>query len=156
MVEVFDACLAEGATRRPASELALLAREARDLPGNLLSAHLVSSREDVVTPKRLRRLALVLLVLLAVDWALGVLIVHDRLPLWTFAVANFPFGLLHVGLESTWTGTHYVVAGHTVGEIASLNVFLFVVIAQGLLYFALLEHRAPTGAPAVPDAGSPG
>ena len=112
------------------------------VPANLLQARSSEGWEKVVTPKRLRNLGLVLLGLLAIDWTLGVLIARGQLPLWTFAVANFPFGLLHVGLESTWTGMRYNVAGHTVGDGASLAVFLFVVLAQGLCYFVLLERRA--------------
>jgi hypothetical protein len=102
----------------------------------------ITTPETVMTPKRLRNLTIVLLALLAIDWTLGVLITRGQLPLWTFAVANFPFGLLHVGLESTWTGTSYVVAGRTVGDVTSLTVMLFVVLAQGLLYFAVLERLA--------------
>ena len=89
-----------------------------------------------------RNLMLIVATLLAVDWTLGVLITRQALPLWTFLIPNLPFGLLYTAVESTWNGTRYDLWGHTLSDATSLALFLFVVVAQGLLYFALLEWRS--------------
>lgn len=87
---------------------------------------------DAVT---LRRLGAVFGIVLLVDWALGVLCASGHLPHWVFLLLNLPFGALYVLMESSWVGTHYELWGWRFGDLGSLVVFLFVVIAQSLLYF---------------------
>ncbi len=59
----------------------------------------------------IKRYALIVLAMLAIDWTLGALRVSGVLPSWSFLVLNFPFGLPFVWLEAHWAGTHYSVAG---------------------------------------------
>ena len=61
------------------------------------------------------------------------------LPDWTFLLLNVPFGAIYVWMESSWVGTHYEMLGRTVGDVGSGVLFLFVVMAQSLCYFALYE-----------------
>jgi hypothetical protein len=96
--------------------------------------------EDIVSWHGARNLMLIVAALLAVDWTLGVLVTRQALPLWTFLIPNLPFGLLYVAVESTWNGTRYDLWGHTMSDVTSLALFLFVVLAQAVLYFVLLER----------------
>jgi hypothetical protein len=72
-----------------------------------------------------------------IDWILGVLCASGIIPLWTFLVANFPFGGLYVWMESSWVGTHYVMLGRNVGDFGSLFIFGFAVLGQAGLYCIL-------------------
>lgn len=83
----------------------------------------------------LRRLGTFFGIVLVMDWALGVLCASGHLPHWVFLLLNLPFGGLYVLMESSWVGTHYELLGWRFGDLGSLAVFLFVVIAQSLLYF---------------------
>ena len=85
-----------------------------------------------------KRFALIALALLVIDWALGVLHVWRVLPLWSFLVMNFQFGLPFVWIESHWAGTHYSVAGQNVNETWSFVAFFFSVFAQAWLYSWLI------------------
>jgi len=83
----------------------------------------------------LREFGVVLGTVLLMDWALGVLCASGHLPHWVFLLFNLPFGGLYVLMESSWVGTHYELWGWRFGDLGSLAVFLFVVVAQSLLYF---------------------
>lgn len=72
-----------------------------------------------------------------IDWILGALCASGIAPLWTFLIANFPFGGLYVWMESSWVGTHYIMLGHNVGDIGSLFIWGVAVLAQACLYCAL-------------------
>jgi hypothetical protein len=89
---------------------------------------------------RIRTYVVAVLVMCVVDWTLGVLQAHNFIPTWTFAVANFPFGLPFVWLEYHWAGTHYEVNGQVVGEVTSMMLFFFAVLGQAWLY-ALLGNK---------------
>jgi hypothetical protein len=89
--------------------------------------------------KRFLDLVLIVVALLALDWLIGFLITSDLLPLWVFLLPNLPFGAFYVWMESSWVGTRYEILGHRIGDTTALLVFSFTVIAQSLLYFALLE-----------------
>ncbi len=141
MEMVFADLLTEAAQAGIGSVIALFLRELRDLPINLIREHWFSNqKEDQMQVRRLRNLALIAGTLLALDWLIGVLCASGILPPWVFFLPNIPFGALYVWLESSWVGTHYEILGHIVGDIESLAVFLFIVVAQSLLYFALLEQ----------------
>jgi len=86
-----------------------------------------------------RRWVAVALVVLIVDWIVGAMCASGTLPHWVFLLFNIPFGALYVWMESSWVGTHYEWLGQTVSDAGSLAVFLFVVVAQSLLCFALYE-----------------
>ncbi len=73
------------------------------------------------------------------DWVLGGLCASGALPAWAFLPLNIPFGALYVWMESSWVGTRYEMLGRTVGDAGSLILFLFVVLAQSLCYFAFFE-----------------
>jgi len=79
--------------------------------------------------------------LLLSDWVLGAGQANGAIPIWTFAVANFPLGLLFVWFEAQWTGSYYLVFGHRVGDLESLVVFFAVVLAQAVFYWWLWEKR---------------
>jgi hypothetical protein len=74
---------------------------------------------------------------LVVDWGLGMLCASGVAPLWTFLVANSPFGAVYVWMESSWSGTHYVMLGQRAGDIGSLIIWAAVALAQGSLYCVL-------------------
>jgi hypothetical protein len=86
----------------------------------------------------IKRFALIALAMLGIDWALGVLHVWRVLPLWSFLVLNFPFGLPFVWFESHWAGTHYSVAGRNVSELWSFAAFFLSAFAQASLYSWLI------------------
>lgn len=71
-----------------------------------------------------------------IDWILGVLCASGIAPLWTFLVANFPFGGLYVWMESSWVGTHYEMHGRilNITDEASLAIFGISVLGQACLY----------------------
>jgi hypothetical protein len=77
--------------------------------------------------------------LLVLDWGWGIAQVRGLVPLWSFAVLNFPFGLPYVWIESHWVGTHYEVSGRTVDELWSMGMFVFMVVAQSILYRGLWD-----------------
>lgn len=102
----------------------------------------------------LREFGVVLGTVLLMDWALGVLCASGHLPHWVFLLLNLPFGALYVLMESSWVGTHYELWGWRFGDLGSLAVFLFVVIAQSLLNFLAWRmvrgrRRTSTTAPAI-------
>jgi len=82
----------------------------------------------------------IFLVLLMTDWILGIAITAGHLPLWTFIIPNFPFGIAHVWLESHWTGTNYIVAGRVIDELVSMIIFPSVIVLQSGLYFSLVNR----------------
>jgi hypothetical protein len=88
-----------------------------------------------------KRYTIIALAMLIIDLALGALHVAGVLPLWSFVVLNFPFGLPFVWLESHWAGTHYSVAGQNVSEMWSFAALLFSVIAQAWVFSCLLGYR---------------
>ncbi|HSU57332.1 MAG TPA: hypothetical protein VLT36_25040 [Candidatus Dormibacteraeota bacterium] len=90
---------------------------------------------------KMKRYALIALAMLIVDWALGALHVAGVLPLWSFLVLNFPFGLPSVWFEAHWAGTHYSVASQNVDEMWSFAAFFLSVFAQAGLYSWLLGLR---------------
>ena len=98
----------------------------------------VKSQEQRKELMNVKRYALIALALLVVDWGLGMLHVSRALPLWSFLLVNFPFGLPFVWLESHWAGTHYSVAGQNVNEAWSFVAFFFSVFAQAWLYSWLI------------------
>ena len=67
-------------------------------------------------------------------WILGVLCASGIIPLWTFLVANFPFGGLYVWMESSWVGTHYVMLGRTFDDLGSLAIFGVAALGQACVY----------------------
>jgi len=87
---------------------------------------------------KVKRYALVVLAMLVVDWTLGALHVAGVLPLWSFLLLNFPFGLPSVWLEAHWVGTHYSIGNQNVNELWSFAAFFFAVVAQAGLYSWLL------------------
>ena len=89
--------------------------------------------------KLLRNLVVIGVAVLILDWILGAMCASGALPHWVFLLFNIPFGVLYVWMESSWVGTHYEMLGYTFGDVGSLIVFLFVVAAQSLCYFALHE-----------------
>ena len=91
--------------------------------------------------KTLRPLAVIGMTVLVLDWIMGVMCASDLLPHWVFLLFNLPFGALYVWMESSWVGTHYEMLGYTFGDIGSGVVFLFTVMAQSLVYFALDQWR---------------
>jgi hypothetical protein len=74
---------------------------------------------------------------LIIDWGLGMLCASGVAPLWTFLVANFPFGGVYVWMESSWAGTHYVMLGQRVGDVGALIIWAVVALAQAGLYCVL-------------------
>lgn len=106
----------------------------------------------------MKRYLAVALVLLAVDWTLGALQAANVIPLGSFLVLNFPFGLPFVWLESHWEGTRYVLGeGQNISELWSFAAFFFSVFAQAGLYSFLLDRwqrNRPASSAAYPaDAG---
>ena len=87
--------------------------------------------------KDLMPYAVIVVATLVVDWSLGMLCASGVAPLWTFLVANFPFGGVYVWMESSWSGTHYVMLGETVGDVGSLIIWAAVAFAQAGLYCVL-------------------
>jgi hypothetical protein len=87
----------------------------------------------------LRHLVIIVASVFFLDWILGALCASGMWPVWTFLSLNLPFGAFYVWMESSWMGTHYEMLGHNVGDVGSLVIFLFVVLAQSLFYFALFE-----------------
>jgi hypothetical protein len=87
---------------------------------------------------KLKKFILMVVVLLILDWVLGMARVHGLAPLWAFAILNFPFGLPYIWMETHWAGTYYLVGGHIVSELWSLGLFFFMVVAQSWLYCRLL------------------
>jgi hypothetical protein len=86
----------------------------------------------------MKRYFVFLMAMLAIDWVLGALQTAHILPLWTFLVFNFPFGLPSVWLESHWTGTQYSLSeGQSISETWPLVAFFFAVAAQAWLYSIL-------------------
>jgi len=73
------------------------------------------------------------------DWFLGVMCAWGIFPLWVFLIFNIPFGAGYVWMESSWDGGHYRMLGLNFTEFGSLIVFLIVVAAQSLFYFALYK-----------------
>jgi hypothetical protein len=78
-------------------------------------------------------------IVVILDWFLGVMCAWGIFPLWVFFIFNIPFGAGYVWMESSWNGNHYRMLGLNITEFGSLIVFLIVVAAQSLFYFALYE-----------------
>ena len=57
-----------------------------------------------------------------IDWILGIAITSGRIPLWTFIIPNFPFGIAHILLESQWTGTNFMVGGKVIDELFEFRI----------------------------------
>lgn len=89
--------------------------------------------------KKVLAILLIVVVLLAIDWLLGVTTAARVVPYWVFFLANIPFGAVYIWFEAQWTGSNYVIAGQIVDEIWSFVVFLAVILAQASLYFAILN-----------------
>ena len=80
-------------------------------------------------------------VMLVVDWVLGALQAAHVIPLWSFLVFNFPFGLPFVWLESHWAATHYSLSeGQSISETWSFVALFFSVFAQAWLYSFLFGY----------------
>ena len=89
----------------------------------------------------MKRYVLFVAVMLVVDWVLGALQAAHVIPLWSFLVFNFPFGLPFVWLESHWAGTHYSLgAGQSISETWSFVALFFSAFAQAWLYSFLFGH----------------
>jgi len=73
------------------------------------------------------------------DWFLGVMCAWGIFPLWVFFIFNIPFGAGYVWMESSYEGDHSRMLGLNIGDFGSLIVFLIVIAAQSLFYFALYE-----------------
>ena len=87
----------------------------------------------------LRRYLLIAPLMLATDWLLGALQAAHVIPLWSFLVPNFPFGLPFVWLESHWAGTSYALGqGHSLSDTWSFLALFFAAFAQAWLYSLLL------------------
>ena len=82
----------------------------------------------------------IFLVLLIIDWIIGIAITSGHLPLWTFLIPNFPIGVAHVWLESHWTGTNYMVDGKVIDELISMITFPLVIVLQSCLYYILINR----------------
>ncbi len=83
----------------------------------------------------MKRYILIALAMLVVDWTLGALQAAHVIPLGTFLVFNFPFGLPFVWLESHWALTHYALGdGRSISELWSFVALFFAVFAQAGLY----------------------
>jgi hypothetical protein len=53
----------------------------------------------------MKKFFIIVAAVLVIDWAWGALHVARLIPLWTFLVFNFPFGIPFVRVESHWVGT---------------------------------------------------
>ena len=73
------------------------------------------------------------------DWFLGIMCAWGIFPLWVFFVFNVPFGAIYVWMESSYEGDYSRMLGLNIGEFGSLIVFMIIVVAQSLFYFALYE-----------------
>ena len=88
---------------------------------------------------KIKRYILLALAMLAVDWTLGALQAAHVIPLGSFLVFNFPFGLPFVWLESHWAATRYTLGeGQSINEVWSFLALFFSVFAQAGLYSFLL------------------
>jgi hypothetical protein len=86
----------------------------------------------------MKRYAVFVPVMLAVDWVLGALQAAHLIPLWSFLVFNFPFGLPFVWLESDWAATHYSSGeGQSISETWSFVALFSSVFGQAWLYSVL-------------------
>jgi len=79
-------------------------------------------------------------VLFLADVILGALGSAGPVFKWIFLAANVPFGALFVWVESSYVGDAAYLLGIRVGEIGGGIVFLFVVLAQSMLYLFLYER----------------
>ncbi len=84
-----------------------------------------------------KRYLVIATAMLALDWTLGALQTAHIIPLWSFLLLNFPFGLPFVWLESHWASTHYEFAGQYFGEYWSFAALFFAIFAQAWLYTVL-------------------
>ncbi|MCX6565946.1 MAG: hypothetical protein NTW38_05915 [Candidatus Aminicenantes bacterium] len=75
---------------------------------------------------------------LLVDWILGIFSSFGLAKL-IFLIFNIPFGVFYVWMESSWVGDYSYMLGLKIGEFGGLLVFLFVVLAQSLVYLAIYE-----------------
>ena len=90
--------------------------------------------------RRLLVFVLIAVVVLGLDWVLGVLSMKQVVPLYVFAVANIPFGLPHVWMESHWMGAHYEIGGAVVSEMWSFVTFFGTVSGQSVAYFLVWRY----------------
>jgi hypothetical protein len=89
----------------------------------------------------IKRYLLIASAMLVVDWVLGALQAAHIIPLWSFLVFNFPFGLPFVWLESHWAGTRYSLGeGQSISETWSFVALFFSVFAQAWLYAFPFGH----------------
>jgi hypothetical protein len=87
----------------------------------------------------IRRYLLIAAAMLAVDWVVGALAAAHVVPLWSFLLLNFPFGLPFVWLETHWAGTRYSLGeGQSISEAWSFVALFFSAFAQAWLYSLLL------------------
>ena len=82
-----------------------------------------------------KRYILIFGVLFLLDWILGAVQANRIIPTWFFLIFNFPFGILYVWMEYSWSGTSYLIFGYRVGDLGSLGIFLTVVLLQSYLYY---------------------
>jgi len=59
---------------------------------------------------------------------------------WIFLALNIPFGTIYVWMESSYIGDATYMLGLKIGEIASMFIFLFIVLAQSLVYLGVYER----------------
>jgi hypothetical protein len=97
----------------------------------------MNSNGGLIVKRLLRLFAWVLLMLLPLDWALGAWCAANATSHWPeacFMLANIPCGGLYLWFESHWTGTRYMFGERSAGDLASLAMFMAVVIGQALVY----------------------
>jgi len=58
---------------------------------------------------------------------------------WIFFALNIPFGTIYVWMESSYVGDAPYMLGLKIGEIASMFIFLLIVLAQSLVYLGAYE-----------------
>ena len=74
------------------------------------------------------------------DWILGVLSSAGPVFKWIFLVFNIPFGVIYVWMESSYVGDTAYLLGARIGEFGGLLIFIFIVLAQSLVYLFLYER----------------
>ena len=87
----------------------------------------------------MKRFLIILVAMTLVDWALGALHVARLIPLATFLIFNFPFGIPFVWIESLWAGNRYQIGNDIIGENWAMLAWLFAVIAQTFLYWLIFR-----------------
>jgi hypothetical protein len=93
----------------------------------------------------IKRFLLIALAMLVIDWTLGALQAAGVIPLWSFLIVNFPFGIPFVWLEYHWAATHYEFGGVSINETWSFVALFFAVLAQAWVYSLLLGYQQRAG-----------